>query len=293
MPDFFVVALILMLLACCFVLFPLMMNRSDCKTNHSGINISLFKRRLSELEAEQQAGDLEAAEFKSLKIELERRLLDEASKTGAISATEKKHSLITSLCIAIVIPIIAYSFYNETGAMADWEITETISRVRQQAAVDKSNGDTANMPSEKTMIGLVKQLESRLEKHPENGHYLKLLGTTHMQLENYPAASGAFHRLSLLVPDNPSVLAEYAQALYLASNRSLSKQVMKVSNRALAQDPQQPIILSMLGIASFEKGEYQQAINYWQRLIPVLPPGSTNRNMIQSGIDQAKKVINC
>jgi cytochrome c-type biogenesis protein CcmH len=47
-------------------------------------------------------------------------------------------------------------------------------------------------------------------------------------------------------------------------------------------------VLGMLGIASFENGDYAGAANYWEQLLPMLPPESQNAEMIKQGIAQAR-----
>ncbi len=285
MPEFLVVAVLLVLLALVFVLFPLMMNRNSATVNRRSINITLFKSRLAELQAQQHSGDLDADEFQRLKTELERRLLDETAEQeqGRSAAAPGKASKTVILGLAVLIPLIACTMYYQTGAKADWEITETLKQTKQKAA--------ANQNTDAEMDSLLQQLTARLKQRPDNGHYLMLLGNSQMQLQNYPAATDAFQRLSLLVPNDPVVWAYYAQALYLASNRNLTDQVMTVANRALSADPQQSTVLGLLGIASFEKGDYQGAVNYWQRLLPALPAASPNRQMIEAGIKQAKTLL--
>jgi cytochrome c-type biogenesis protein CcmH len=170
--------------------------------------------------------------------------------------------------------------YQHTGAKSDWDIAQTLQQARHKAAAGES--------TEADVTRLLQQLQQRLQQRPEDPHYLMLLAGTEMDRQNYPAATDAYQRLASLHPDDPSVLARYAQALYLSSDRTLSTQVQAIADKALAINPQQPTVLGMLGIASFEQREFQQAIDYWQRLLPMLGPVSPNRQMISSGIEQAK-----
>ncbi|MEE8057594.1 MAG: c-type cytochrome biogenesis protein CcmI [Pseudomonadales bacterium] len=280
MPESVIVAIALILLASVFVLFPVMMRRSAVDSTRSGTNIALFKERLQELESEREQAELDEDEFQHLKTELGRRLLEDAESTGNVKQKAVKKPVVSRVLMLLLIPLLSYSVYQQTGAKPDWEIAETLIQTRHKAAAGEA--------TDAEVTRLLQQLSTRLEQRPEHERYLMLIGNTQMQLQNYPAARDAFQRLAIVLPNDGTVLAQYAQALYLSSNRRLTDKVLEISNRALSIDPQQSTVLGMLGIARFEQGDYQAAINHWQQLLPALGPFSPNRKMIQSGIDQAK-----
>ena len=287
MPEFVLVALVLALLASFFVLSPLMMNRSEQQSSREGMNIRVFKQRLAELEADCDNRHITENEFLQLKTELERRLLEEVPAAGKPVANSagaiQRPSLTTPLLLALLLPLVAWGVYQQTGAKADWEIAQTLKDVRHQAAAGKDIKAGEQR--------LLEQLTARLESRPENPHYLMMMGRTQMEMENYPAATDAYQRLALIHPEDPAVLAQYAQSLYLSSGRQLTPKVQSISDKALSLNPQQPTVLGLLGIASFEAGNYQQAIKYWQQLLPMLGPVSPNRQMITAGIEQAKTLL--
>lgn len=282
MPEF--VALLLVALAMLFVLSPLMLNRSAPSGKRNTINVVLFKDRLQELEDDFNQGVIGKDEYQSLKTELERRLLDDAAAgSEATAALTGKPSAVVMVLLALSIPLVAWPVYQQTGAKADWDISQTLEQARQKT--------TAGESTELEVERLIVQLNQRLEQHPQHTDYLMLLGSTQMSLTNYAAATDVYRRLSDIYPDNPAVLAQYAQALYLSSDRTLTAKVRTLADKALAINPQQTTVLGMMGIASFEQGDFQQAINYWQRLLPMLGPVSPNRQMITAGINQAKVLL--
>lgn len=277
------VALVLVILASVFVLFPLMMNRSTVSSDRRGVNVALFRERLEELNKQQQNGDIGSEELQRLTTELERRLLDDAEDADDGMTDSGKPPLSLTLLLVLVIPALAYTVYHHTGARADWQIAESLNQAQHQAAGEQVSANDVD--------SLLQKLNARLEQQPDNTRYLMLLGTTQMQQQNYPAASDAFQRLSRLLPEDPGALAQYAQALYLASGRRLTERVEQIAKRALALDPHQPTVLGMLGIANFEMSRFQQAIDYWQQLLPALGPASPMREIIQGGVDQAKALL--
>ena len=56
--------------------------------------------------------------------------------------------------------------------------------------------------------------------------------------------------------------------------------------RSAPADPKEVTSLGLRGIAAFEGERYQEAIDYWQRLLAQLPEGDASRAALQ-GIDRA------
>ena len=75
-----------------------------------------------------------------------------------------------------------------------------------------------------------------------------------------------------------------AQARFLAADRQLDSEAQLLAERALAVDPAQRTALGLLGMASFENGAYNAAINYWGRLQEQETPGSPGYDMLEQVI---------
>lgn len=286
MPEFFFVVVSLSLLAAAFVIFPIMLNRSGPRQSRHETNIVLFRERLAELQNERDNNRLDEEEFQRLKTELERRLLEDAGDTGVSHAqvmilTKPRWQLI--LTLALSVPVAGWLLYQQTGAKADWDIAQTLRDISHIAAAEQDTSESA--------AKLVRQLNDRLQQRVDDPHYLSLLGNVELDMQNYPAATDAYQRLSALVPGDPNVLAQYAQALYLSSGRVVTPKVQSLAEQSLAINPRQPGVLGMLGIASFETGDYRAAIQYWERLLPALGPVSPNSKMIRGGIKQARMLL--
>ncbi len=278
MPEFFVVALVLILLAASFVVFPLLMNHGQGVTRQR-MNVNVFKERIAELEKDFAAGQLPEQQYQTLKIELERRLLDDAKGDSVDSDTQTKSSLFR-LVIILTIPVMSFLIYQQIGARADWQITQLLEQTREKVAAG------ADVSAER--VQLLRQLESRLQQQPNNPFYLMLLGNIQQEMGNYDLAVGTFQQVLQLAPDDPSVMSVYVQAKYLAADRVLTDEVRRLANATLQLNPDDVRMLGMMGVGSFEAGEFQLAIDYWQRLQQLVGPFSPNGRMIGQGIEQAR-----
>jgi cytochrome c-type biogenesis protein CcmH len=138
------------------------------------------------------------------------------------------------------------------------------------------------------MAALIGDIEARAARRPDNLHYQALLGRYYMGQQEYARAAAAYTALVEQLPDDAQSLANAAQAQYLARGRELDESSRLLAERALAVNPHQRTALGLLGMASYEQGQYRAAIDYWQRLLAMEPPGSESARMIAGVIDSAR-----
>jgi cytochrome c-type biogenesis protein CcmH len=58
--------------------------------------------------------------------------------------------------------------------------------------------------------------------------------------------------------------------------------------RALKLDPNNIRALSLMGSAAFDRRDYEHAIGYWNRVLPLVAPDSKIAQSTSSSIDEAK-----
>ena len=63
---------------------------------------------------------------------------------------------------------------------------------------------------------------------------------------------------------------------------------MELIDRALKVDPENPKALQLAGSAAFQAKDYKKAIDYWQRVLKQVPPGSDVAQTLQERINEAK-----
>jgi len=281
MNEFYPVIALLLFAASGFVLFPILLKRGNLQSQRRGTNVALFNQRRGELQSELDRSVIDAEQFSEMEQELQRRLLEDTRGDDyTVSTQGSKPSRAVLLAIAMTIPLVSYFSYQQLGAMPDLEIKQAMTGLRQSTA--------AGLDTDLAVEQLLAKLNRRVEQRPDHGDYLMTLASLQMERQQYGEAAAAYGRLAALYPEDASVLGRYAQALYLAADRQLNTQIETLVQRALAIDPNQGAVLGMMGIASFERGDYRQAVDYWSRLLVVMPPGSPNRELIASGVKQAR-----
>ncbi len=96
-----------------------------------------------------------------------------------------------------------------------------------------------------------------------------------------------FERAANLAGRQPELLGQWAQAQYFADGKKWSAKIQALTDEALKADPKEVTSLGLLGIAAFEGERYQEAIDYWNRLLAQLPPDDSSRAALQGGIKRA------
>jgi cytochrome c-type biogenesis protein CcmH len=231
-------------------------------------NLEWFRLRQSELA---QEGN------EALQADARLRLLEDEQQVAA--APTETPAAGRRFPLWLLLPLVAVAsagLYYQLGAAADVAIA------RQLQSLDENT--TAEQMDE-----LMQRIESRAAQRPDNLHYTALLGRYYMGQQEYASAATTYEALAQQAPEDAQALAYAAQARYLAAGRSLSDDARLRAEQALAIDPHQRTALGLLGMASFEQGNYRAAVEYWQRLLVMETPGSESARMIAGVIESARQ----
>ncbi len=137
---------------------------------------------------------------------------------------------------------------------------------------------------------MVQQLSARLEKEPENVEGWVILARTYYTMRKFPEAAAAYEKLTKLVPNEPELLADYADALAMSQGRDLSGKPLELVQAALKVDPTHWKALAMAGTAAFDRKDYKGAVEYWERLRDSQPADSPIVKTISASIDEARQL---
>lgn len=266
MTTFILVCAGLVLVSGVFYLFP--RARGGVDEDLESANLEWFRLRRQEI-AEQ--GD------EALEADARLRLLEDAQQATPAAAPVARHN--RAFPVWALLPVVAISsgaLYYNLGAAPDVLITRQL----------ESLGEAS---TEAEMQALMQAIEQRAGQRPENLGYTALLGRYYMGREEYARAAELYSGLAQQAPEDAQALALAAQAQYLAAGRTLNDAVRMRAEQALAIDPHQRTALGLLGMASYEQGQYRAAIAYWQRLLATEPPGSEGARMIGGVIESARQ----
>jgi cytochrome c-type biogenesis protein CcmH len=235
-----------------------------------------YQQRRSELTADRDAGLIDENQYQELERELDRQLVTESAVKVSNAALGRRRSVIVVLALAV--PLLALSIYAQLGHHLDVEL-----RLLQSEIV-KNGMDDASLQRYQDLVATI------LEKRPESAEHLVMMATLFRQQGDFAGALPYYQRLAALYPQDADVLAQLAQARYLVDDRRVDATSQDLLDRALAINPQQATALGVMGIDAFASGRYSDALNYWQRLLQVLPPNSGEASVIAGGVAEAKRL---
>ncbi|MBB4866235.1 cytochrome c-type biogenesis protein CcmH [Pseudomonas nitritireducens] len=270
MIDFWLAAGLLLLVALAFLLVPLLRGRkAQAEEDRTALNVALYQERLAELSGQRDAGTLDAAQFEAGRAEAARELLSDTE--GAAEDRRSRLGRAAPLAAAVILPFLGLGLYLHWGA------SDKVELAREFATAPKS------------MEEMTSRLERSLKAQPDSAEGWYFLGRAYMTQNRAADAVKAFEQAARLSGRQPEVLGQWAQALYFAGDKALTPQVLALADEALKKDPQEVTTLGLLGIAAFEGEKYADAIDYWGRLVAVLPQDDPSREAIAGGIERARQ----
>jgi len=285
--TFWLTAAVLIVLALAFIIAPLFFHRSGRRAEMDlrNQNLLAYRSRMAELDREFEAGALDEESYQQLREELAGSMLDDVpdAEQGVIDSPARVKGGKSAMAIVIaslaIVPAAAVFLYGHWGAMDDVEQFQAMQEMRA------ADGDRLGQMQE-----LTAQLRERLEENPENTDGWAMLGRTYMRIEQYEDAAWAFERLAGSIEDDDSGKAVAwglsAQAQFFLSQGDLNPEVTEAIEKARALNPDEVNSLGLLGIHAFSQENYEQAIQYWERIVSVAPD-HPQIGSIRQGIEQA------
>ena len=241
-------------------------------------NLGAYRQQLAELEAARAGGALDDAQLAAARVELDRRVLEETAVRAGVGARGGSGRAVLLAC-ALAVPLLALGLYRHLGATPEIELAALIAQLEQEMPATQRA---------ELLSRLQPRLEAQVRRADPDGDYRFLLARLYTAEERYPEAAALYAELVDLYPEDAAIIAQSAQALYLAGGRKLTPAVQALVDRAFAIDPAQVTLLGLVGMDRFQAGDYRGALDYWQKLLDHLPPGAPDAGVIRDGIAMAR-----
>ncbi|MDT8428997.1 MAG: c-type cytochrome biogenesis protein CcmI [Pseudomonadales bacterium] len=286
---FWLIAVLLILLASLFVLVPLwrLLNKAgtDQSDIQNSVNLGIYRERLEELEQELTQGNLDENQFNTSKHELERLLLVDVSNTdepASLSATAtataaaswKSPVGLVPLLAVMLLPVLTWVAYEQWGFRTELELREL------------NNLTLAAQENPEQALSVVYQLTDFIDANRDSGWAWYFLAQNLSVLGQYQEVSVALRRASELIEqdqDKAFLLARLALNDYLLADRKMTPQIQDLIEQVRRLDPAQPYILQILAVEAENQNDPQAAITYWRRLLQ-LAASSEERDFLQEHI---------
>lgn len=247
------------------VVHPLLTFRPKQELSGDVINAMLFKDRLKELDQDVIDGRIVQSEYDQLKQELELTLLSDVN-----ASTEKAKRGLgggwLAIPLVLLVPAAAFLVYWTEGyhpELVDWYRTQE----RMQQVMPQMMAGNFEVV-EKENIGVddfIRALQRQLQGNPEDAQSWYLLGVSYLQVQMPKQSELAFSRALNLNPNNVDYVMGYTQATLAVNGGNMTPQIRATLEQVMRAQPDNPKPYMTMGMAFFQGGDYQGAIQIWER----------------------------
>jgi len=283
---FWVICALLIVIALAFVLPPFLQRSNESEVvsdqERKQANIAIYRDQLAELEADLRNGIVAEEQYAQDREEIERRLLEDTVTTRSKKTVAPFSAHTTAYLLGFGLPLIAIIFYLKVGE------PNLIANPAPTGVPPTAESAAPPERSQAQIEANVAKLAQRLQSNPNDPQGWAMLARSYSSMEKYSDAASAYAKATELNPKDADLLAEYAFATGMAEGRSLAGKPTEIINRALKVDPENLKALQLAGSAAFEAKDYKKAIDYWQRVLKKVPPGSEVAEAINARINEAK-----
>jgi len=274
---FVVGAAVLVVVALAWLLPPFLRRDAGARVrDRVQVNLGLLRDQLADLDAELARGAVSTEQYNEAKAELERRVLEESETETRAVATPLRVRWMTAAVVGTVVPIGAVLLYLSVGDPGALDLQSFAST------------EGSKQPTQEDINTMLVRLAQRLEKDPQNADGWAMLARSYYVLKRYPEAVRAYEQLLKLVPHEPSVLVDYADALAMRDGRKITGKPLEYVQEALKLDPNQGKALAMAGTEAFDRNDFRTAVEYWEKLRALVPPDSEVGKDITASIAEAR-----
>jgi cytochrome c-type biogenesis protein CcmH len=254
--------------------------QSKPQTNLVHLNISIFKERLAELEADYQRKVIETDEYLEQKIDLERQLL--AAHMGVInpinrhaeslqSSTNVSRSVRVMLVLTLMfLSFSAYYFWNQHQQVQHRALLDFWANQNQYAEdadalmvgkLSQPSRHASNHPFE-----LLQAMQVNAYRHPFDANRWVNLSEAYMSANAIEPALAALAHAYRLKPKNNDIAMTYAQMRFFSLQGKMDSVTRSIVARILAQNPEHEGALLLMSMATYHDQHYIDSIYWLQRL---------------------------
>jgi len=270
---FWCAAVLLLLSAMAFVIYPLYFVRPQAGVDRTEFNLALFRDRKAFLEQQLAENLIEPADLEIQLIDLQRNLLSDIpslddSAPQNLDAAKKIGSRVilnwqvVAFAALLFVPLCALLVYTDLGlskgAISDVIATERISEIDPN--------------DEASVTAMVANLEQMLARNPGNDSVRFMLARSYMRLSRFAEAASAFSELRLSYPNDESIAAGFAESLFLTNREVLTATVREAIDDVLAINPHSVSMLEILAMDAFRRKDLVTAKLYFEQAAEYAEP---------------------
>ena len=279
MTAFWILATLMIIITVSALGLPLLKPPSTHKKNRTDYDITVYKDQLAEIERDLKRGLIGKAEVDATRIEIQRRIL----KAGDVADANKKITLSGSPFLAGVVGLCMTA--GALGLYAYKGSPEMPNRPYANRDISAEIGAREGRLERSEVLQLTSRVLDNLRDNPDDLRGWVLLGRTYMSINDFSNALEAFRRAMELAKERPDIIAEYAEAMIMVENGTVSAQAKKIYTDILNADPRDPKALYYIGLAKAQSGDLKGALQDWVDLGQISEPSAPWMELVNKQIE--------
>lgn len=283
MTLFWIIAAGLTLLAMAFVVLPLLRGFKNTGISSDELNLEVFQQQLEELDNDLDSGILDQTRYDAARKDLEKELLTDVSGDKVAPAAMNSSSGRWAMGTAVFIPVSAVIIYQILGTP---EIIPRLTGQVPDTTVNSAQEQAKNLPP---MEELVQKLADKLVEQPENIDGWLMLARSYMSMSRVQEGLEAYGQAMKLAPENTAVLLAYAEGLAKTDSNNFTGKAASLVEKAVKLDADNPNARWMMGIVSYQRGNYPAAVEHWERAQTLLGPDNKDAATIANALEDARR----
>ena len=239
-----------------------------------GSDVAVYRDQLDEIARDRASGLIGEAEAEAAKIEVSRRLIAAADNAQAVPNESDGSSLrrrrATAVAALVSLPLGAAALYLAIGSpqLPGAPLAERLAAVHENAPIAK----------------LIAQVETHLEKNPDDARGYAVLAPVYLRLGRFADAVNANRKVIALSGETAQRQADLGEALTASANGIVTVEAKTAFERAVALDKSEPKARFFIGVAAEQDGDKTKAAAIWRDMLAQAPPGAPWAATVQQAL---------
>jgi cytochrome c-type biogenesis protein CcmH len=279
MMAFWIPAILMIVVTLFFVVFPLIGYRPNRKAHRTDYDLTIFKDQLAEIDQDFERGIIGRTEVAATKLEIQRRILKTADTNVSSEKPTKKPSPFLIGLIGLFIVAGTFGLYTLKGS------PELPNRPYAKRNISAEINARKGRLEQREIFELISQILVNLKNNPDDQRGWLLLGRTYMTLNDFKNALEAFRRAMQLSRERTDIIAEYAEAMIMAEDGTVSIKANDLYAEILTVDPFNPKARYYIGLAKAQNDDLKGALQDWVDLRKLSAPNAPWMELVNKQIE--------
>lgn len=254
----------------------------------TSLSLDELKRQRAELDQRIAQGTLSGDEAAEARAKIEKAIVD-AVMAGPVTPGAPPQAAAPApsraLLIGITVFVLAFGVFGYAwrGNFAGLAVGPG-----DRGPVAAGEGAGGHEVSDKQIEDMLAKLAARLKERPDDADGWAMLGRSYTALNRPAEALAAYRKVVELRPKDAQALADLADGLAVANNRSLDGEPERLIQEAVRLDPRNVKAQALAGTVAFNRSDFKTAADHWQKAVDASEPGSEFARQLQTAVDEAR-----